>query len=194
MTCNDQQLLDGLRKHDPQALSTAFDCFSDRIYRLAVSLLQDEQQADGVVQDSFITLIEHIDRFEGRAAISTWLYRVAYNNCMGRLRKKRPTVEIDAHDDPDILMPTQLLDWRTLPEAVISADETQDQITQAVEQLSPALRAVFLMRDVEDFSTEETAAALGISLSAVKVRLHRARLQLREALASYFAHETSNEG
>jgi RNA polymerase sigma-70 factor (ECF subfamily) len=181
----EQALVAGLKRRDPAALSVAFERFSDKLYRLALSLLHDEQQADGVVQDAFLTLIERIDDFEGRSGIGTWLYRVAYNGAMMRARRPRPQVELDDSDDMDVV-PARLVDWATLPEKVLTDHEASAEMQRAIEELSPSLRAVFLLRDVEEMSTAETAQVLRLSEAAVKVRLHRARLALREKLAAYF--------
>jgi len=174
------ELVEALKRRDESALAWVFENHADRIYRLALGILHDEQQADGVVQDTFLALIEHIDGFEGRSALGTWLYRVAYNQCMGRLR--HPPLLLD----DKLPMPENFVDWRAVPDDLLTSAEMRGQIDQAIETLKPALRAVFLLRDVEELSTEETAQALGISVGAVKVRLHRARLALREALAGYF--------
>lgn len=182
---DERDLIAALRQRDQTALAQVFAQYSDRIYRLAVSLLHDEQEADGVVQDTFLSLIEHIDGFEGRSSLGTWLYRVAHNNIVGRLRRARPQLELDELEDGPP-MPEKLIDWESLPEAVLTDAETSAQIAAAIERLPPTLRSVFLLRDIEDLSTAATAQALGISPAAVKVRLHRARLALREALAAYF--------
>ncbi|PJF22042.1 MAG: RNA polymerase subunit sigma-24, partial [Phototrophicales bacterium] len=147
----------------------------------ALRILHDEQQADGVVQNTFLKLIEHIESFEERANLSTWLYRVAYNECMQRIRRAKPEINIDEN-----LMPTHFIDWDTIPDAVFSSQETQAQIQRAIETLPHTLKTVFILRDIEELSTAQTAQILGISESAVKVRLHRARLMLRERLATYF--------
>jgi RNA polymerase sigma-70 factor (ECF subfamily) len=181
---DEQALIEALRQRDSDALSSMFETYSDRIYRLALSLLHDEQAADGVVQDTFISLIEHIDGFEERASLGTWLYRVAYNNCIGRLRRIRPQFDLD--DSEDAPLPERLMDWNAIPEALLASSESIEQISQAVEALNPALRVVFLLRDVEELSTLETAQVLDLKPGTVKVRLHRARLALREELADYF--------
>lgn len=186
---SDQDLLAALRRRDPEALAALFERYADRIYRLAVGLLRDEQQADGVVQDTFMALIVGIDRFEGRSQISTWLYRVAYNECLMRLRRARSQVELYDDGDEDV-MPAALVDWRELPEEIVSGNEARAHLERAVAALKPELGAVFLLRDVEELSTRETAQALGISEALVKVRLHRARLALREQLAAYFEDYT----
>ena len=187
---DERALVNSLKRRDPDALAAVFERYSDKIYRLAVRLLQDEQQADGVVQETFLALIGAVDRFEQRAQISTWLYRVAYNECMSRLRKQRPHVELDHVEDWQ-LMPTALIDWQMLPENVLSSGEALAVMDDAIAQLNPKLRAVFTLRDIEELSTQETADVLDISASAVKVRLHRARLFLREKLAAYFEHSVA---
>lgn len=181
---NDEQvLITALKQRDPAALSALFEQYADKLYRLAAGMLRDEVQADGVVQNTFLALIEKVDTFEGRANIGTWLYRVAYNECLMRLRRK-PDADL-ADDDPDI-MPGHFTDWTTMPDALIGSAEAAAEMERAITSLKPELRAVFTLRDVEELSTAETARALGITEALVKVRLHRARLALREQLAAYF--------
>jgi RNA polymerase sigma-70 factor (ECF subfamily) len=183
---DDSSLVTRLKQRDRDALAEVFEMYSDRIYQLALSLMHDEQVADGVVQNTFMALIEHIDTFEGRSSLGTWLYRVAYNEVMGRLRRARPEVALDDDSDDDLAVPEKMIDWQTLPDALLSGSELMHQIDQAVQTLRPGLRAVFVLRDMEELSTEETAQVLGITSGTVKVRLHRARLALREQLAGYF--------
>ncbi|MBZ0292249.1 MAG: sigma-70 family RNA polymerase sigma factor [Anaerolineae bacterium] len=183
---DERALVSALKAQDPAALAQLFEHYSDKLYRLAVSLLHDEQQADGVVQNTFLSLITHIDGFEGRSKLGTWLYRVAYNESMMRLRRVKPELALDDVDDEDVFMPASLVDWQTVPEAVTESQEAQTEMERAVASLKPDLRAVFTLRDVEELSTRETAEILGISESLVKVRLHRARLALREQLSIYF--------
>ncbi len=185
------ELIQRLKTGDPSALAEVFEVQSDKIYRLALRILQDEQQADGVVQDTFVKLIESIDTFEGRSLIDTWLYSVAYNECMGRLRRVRPNVGLDDFLDDDF-MPENFIDWEQLPETALRSKETHQRMEDAIAALPPGMGIVFTLRDVEELSTRETAQVLQVSESAVKVRLHRARLLLREALADYFQeHKTS---
>lgn len=183
---NEQQLLTALHQRDDTALTFLFERYADHIYRLALRLLNNETMADGVVQDTFMVVLEHIDSFEGRSSIGTWLYRIAYNNAVGRLRKMRPELELDDTTD-SLYIPEAFIDWETIPERTMSSSEVKTELDRAIATLNPTLRAVFLLRDVEELSTEETAHILGISEGAVKVRLHRARLALREQLAGYFA-------
>jgi RNA polymerase sigma-70 factor (ECF subfamily) len=191
MAVDEQALIQALKARDPEALDRVFRAYSDKIYRLAANMLNDEQQADGIVQDTFLKLIQHIDKFEGRSAVGTWLYRVAYNECLQRIRRAKPQLDLDDMSDDD-LMPTCLVNWDALPEQAITNAEAMDEMQRAVESLSPTLRAVFVLRDIEELSVKETANILEISESAVKVRLHRARLALRERLATYFEHSMQN--
>jgi len=179
-------LIAALKQRDPTALTALFERYSDKIYRLAVSVLHDEVQADGVVQNTFLALIENVQTFEGRAGIGTWLYRVAYNECMMRVRKAKPIVDLDENADDGDTLPTHFVDWQTVPDQILGSSEAMEQMEHAITQLKPDLRTVFVLRDIEELSTAETAAILGITENLVKVRLHRARLILREKLASYF--------
>ncbi len=185
---NEQELLSALRRRDPAAFNQLFEAYSDKVYRLAFSQLENEDEAEGVVQDAFLRLFERLGQFEGRSRLGTWLYRVAYNLCQDRLRQRRPLFSLDEENDDNVLpVPTLLLDWAELPERYLSAAELSAELDRAIAALPPRLKAVFVLREMEGLSTQECAEVLGISLSAVKVRLHRARLLLREQLAVYFA-------
>lgn len=182
--------LSALREGDDAALGALFERYADRIYRLAVGLLHEPAEAEDVVQESFVKALTNLDRFEGRSGIGTWLYRVAYNAAMDRLRRRgrEPVTESD-----DMPSPHSMVDWSSTPEALLLDNEARAALDAATDTLSASLRAVFILRDVEGLSTLETAEALGISESAAKVRLHRARLQLRERLSEYFS-ERLTEG
>jgi RNA polymerase sigma-70 factor, ECF subfamily len=186
----EEALLQGLKSSEPtEALATLFDTYADPVYRLALGLLRDPVQAEDVVQDTFLSVMTHRMTFEGRSRIGTWIYRIAYNASLERLRKKKEVpLALEEKDDDDefIPLPQSLVEWRWTPEELLVNSEGQKILDKAIQTLSPALRAVFLLRDVEELSIEETAEALGLSASAVKVRLHRARLALREQLSSYF--------
>jgi RNA polymerase sigma-70 factor (ECF subfamily) len=189
----EQALVAALRRRDPDALSALFASYSDPLYRLAAGILRDDQSAEDVVQATFVALIQHVDRFDGRASLRTWLYRVAYNGCMQRLREPAPDADVDAWDEAEFMPPT-LVDWRTLPEAVVTGAEARAEMARAIQALTPALRAVFTLRDIEGLSIREAAEALAISEAAVKVNLHRARLSLREQLTGYFEERAAQPG
>ncbi len=160
------------------------------MYHLALGLLRDPDQAEDVVQDTLLAAYRSRLQFEGRSALGTWLYRIAYNAAINRLRARehQSIPEEDAESDEETApLPKEFVEWRWTPEELLSDQETSQALQNAIARLSPALRAVFLLRDVEGLSTDETAAILSITPSAIKVRLHRARLTLRESLAEFFA-------
>lgn len=182
--------LAALKRKDKSAFAQLVDAHSDKIYRLALKMLANEQDAEDVLQETFIKAYTHIDTFEGRSKISTWLYRIALNESLMRLRKRTGVqMDIDAGietDDGEVI-PIQIVDWCCLPEKELMSSETRQMINRALKSLSAANRAAFLLRDIEGLSTRDAAEVLEISESALKVRLMRARLELREQLTQYFS-------
>ena len=183
--------LDALRAGDPAALAALFEAFADRIYRLALSVLRDPAAAEDIVQETFVSAITHLDRFEGRSSLGTWLYRVAYNASLDYLRRRReeplPADEPEDEAGEAIPLPRSLVEWTVTPEQRLADGEVTAELDRAIGELPESLRVVFLLRDIDELSTQETAEALGLSEGAVKVRLHRARLALREQLSVYFS-------
>jgi RNA polymerase sigma-70 factor (ECF subfamily) len=152
-------------------------------------MLGDPNEAEDVLQETFINAYKGMSRFEGRSKLGTWLYRIASNQALMRLRKHHPdTLSVDetVDDDTGAAAPIELTDWCCLPEAEFMTREAQEQLDLAIEKLSPPLRWTFVLRDLQALSTRETSEILGISESAVKTRLLRARLQLREQLSEYY--------
>jgi len=186
----DRELLERIRAGDISACDDCVRIHSHAIYRLALRLMRDPADAEDVVQETFLSAFKGIDRFDGRSGLSTWLYRIAFNAAMMRLRRRRPEfVPVDRADEQeeDLPIPEAMVDWCLLPEQELVRSEAREEMERAIGELPPKLRAVFVMRELEELSTEETAQALGLSEQAVKTRLHRARLLLRERLSSYFA-------
>jgi RNA polymerase sigma-70 factor, ECF subfamily len=183
---DDQALLAALRRRDPEAFATLFELYADKIYRLAAGMLRDEAEAEGVVQDTFLRLIERLDSFGGRSALGTWLYRVAHNGAIDRLRQRRPTLSLEEPADRLAVAPALLADWSHLPEQALSSAEIQAALDEAIAALPETYRSVFILREIEGLSTADTAEVVSLSAGTVKVRLHRARLFLRERLAEQF--------
>ncbi len=183
--------LDALRRGDPVEFARLVDAYSGMIYRLANRILQNPQDAEDILQETFIKAYNALPRFDGRSRLSTWLYRIATNEALMLLRKKRPPmVSVDSpvgsgHGEDDGL-PLQIVDWCCLPESELMSEEARRHLDRSIEALPEALKAVFVLRELEGLSVRETAQVLEISEAAVKTRLHRARLALREALTVYF--------
>ncbi len=178
-------LIAGLQHRDAQAFTRFFEGYADRVYRVAVHLVGNEEDADEVVQATFLSAFAAIERFEPRAQLSTWLYRIAFNHSMMLLRRQHPTEPLP-DDDETLPLPTEGADWSSLPEAQVLGGEAKEILLSAIGELPDPLRAAFVLRDIEQMSTAECAQVQGISEAACKVRLHRARLRLRERLSDYF--------
>ncbi len=186
----DRELVTRIKQGDRSACAECVALHSDGIYRLAYRLMGNESDAEDVVQETFLSAFKAIDRFDGRSSLGTWLFRIAYNAAMMRLRRKQPLfVSVDqplqTADGDEI--PRQLMDWCCLPETEFATGEARAEIRAAVSALPERLKAVFILRELEGHSTAETAEILEISPEAVKTRLHRARLRLRERLSDYFS-------
>lgn len=159
------------------------------IYRLGLKMLNNPQDAEDILQETFIKAYKHIGKFDGRSSISTWLYRIATNEALMSLRKKRPDMisfDVPSINESEPQEPMQIVDWCCLPEEEFLSSEGRLRLDEAAERLPESLRIVFVLRDIEGLSTRETADVLDISEMAVKTRLSRARLRLREDLSTYF--------
>ena len=185
----EQRLLERIRAGDKTACAECIDLHSAGVYRLALRMVGDPHEAEDIVQETFLNAFRTIDSFKGRSSLSTWLYRIAYNAALMRLRKKQPlhvSIEPYVDEEETATTPVQLFDWCCLPEEDFQTAEARNELERAIGELPEPLRAVFVLRELEGLSTEETAQALDLSVSNVKVRLHRARLWLRERLSGYF--------
>jgi RNA polymerase sigma-70 factor (ECF subfamily) len=193
---DETELIARLQAGDKSACAECVDIHSPMVYRVGLRLMGNEAEAEDVMQETFLSAFRAIDSFEGRSGLGTWLYRIAYNAAMMRLRKPSPhtvSVEETLTGETMAVVPRQLFDWCCLPEEDFTSDEARTELEQAIHELPESLKTVFLMRELEGFSTADTAAALDLSEGAVKVRLHRARLWLRERLTPYFT-ELAQDG
>lgn len=182
--------LEALKAGDRAEFARFVEENSPIIYRLALRMLGNEQDAEDVLQETFIKAFQHIQSFDGRAKVSTWLYRIATNEALMHLRKRKPEAlsveQPGSSDEDDLQEPLQITDWSQVPEEELLSGETLVYLQEAIEQLPDTLRLTFVLRELEGLSTQETAQVLGIREGAVKTRLSRARLQLREILSAYF--------
>jgi RNA polymerase sigma-70 factor (ECF subfamily) len=186
------ELLEGLRKGEPDACTCLVKRFAPLVYAKALRMVGDPDEAEGVLQLTFIKACEKFATFEGRSHLGTWLYRIATNEALMQLRRRQMPME-SIEDVAETIrpedIPQNLHAWPIDPAAAALDTELRGQLDMALATLPESLRTVFVLREVAGLSTEETATALNLGESAVKVRLHRARLRLRELLADYLAVE-----
>jgi RNA polymerase sigma-70 factor (ECF subfamily) len=187
--------LEALHKGDPEEFSRLVDAYSSKIYRLAIKMLNQQQDAEDILQETFLKAYRGLKSFDGRSKLSTWLFRIATNEALMVIRRKHP--EVVSIDEPveteeGEQEPIQIIDWCCLPENELLSEETKEKLDAAVQKLPARLKVVFLLRDINDLSTHETAEVLGLSDTAVKTRLSRARLRLSEELSAYFGERTND--
>lgn len=182
-------LVDQARGGDLEAFSELVRRYERRVYRTARHIVQNDEDAEDVLQEAMLKAFEHLDSFQGNSKFYTWLVRIAVNESLMKLRKRKSdrTVSLDESietDEEPIVR--EIAVWEDNPEQRYSQTELREILDKAIDSLKPIFRTVFILRDVEELSTEETAEILGLSIAAVKSRLLRARLQLRERLTRTF--------
>jgi RNA polymerase sigma-70 factor (ECF subfamily) len=177
------------REGDAGAFSELVRRYEGKIFRLAQHVTQNREDAEDVLQETFMKAYEHLDQFQGNSKFYTWIVRIAVNQALMKLRRRRTdkSVSLDeAIDTGEDTVLREIAAWDENPEERYTREELGKILDSAVQSLDSPYRSVFVLRDVDEVSTEETAEALGLSVPAVKSRLFRARLQLREKLTRYF--------
>jgi len=186
--------LRALQSGDRAEFARLVNEFSGPIYRLGMRMLGNAQDAEDILQNTFLSVLVHLPQFEERSSLSTWLYRIAANEALMLIRKKKPQVDLDESDEFDEnVKPVQFVDWSALPENQLLSGESQRTLDHAIRKLPESQRLVFLLRDVEGLSIKETAEALSLTETNVKTRLLRARLFLREQLSTYYGEHLLEE-
>jgi len=196
ITIEEDFSIENLKAGDRREFARLVEMYSGRIYNLALRILNDPQDAEDVLQETFIKAYRALPSFEGRSKLSTWLFRIASNEALMLIRKRHPELilTMEQHDnqpvDTDLEEP-EIIDWCCLPEKELLSTEARQFLDEAIQKLSESLRVVFVLRDIEGLSIRETSESLGISEAAVKIRLLRARLKLREELTEYYGERLS---
>jgi RNA polymerase sigma-70 factor, ECF subfamily len=186
---DDATLVTQTREGDARAFSELVRRYEGKVFRLAQHVTQNREDAEDVLQETFLKAYEHLDQFRGESKFYTWIVRIAVNQALMKLRRRKTdkSVSLDQTiDTGEDTIVREIAAWDEDPEQRFSREELGTILNSAVESLEPLYRSVFVLRDIEDLSTEETAEALDLSVPAVKSRLLRARLQLREKLTRYF--------
>jgi RNA polymerase sigma-70 factor (ECF subfamily) len=182
-------IVERARTGDAAAFTDLVNRYERKIYRLAKNITQNDDDAEDVLQETFLKAYSHLNNFEGHSKFYTWLVRIAVNEALMKLRKRKTdkTVPLDEPQDTgEDTVVREIAVWDDNPEKRFGREEIRGILDNAIQSLKPAFRTVFVLRDIEELSTEETAETLGISVPAVKSRLLRARLQLREKLTRFF--------
>jgi RNA polymerase sigma-70 factor (ECF subfamily) len=185
---DEEELIKSAVAGDKKALAELVKKYEKTVYNFAFKVCRNPERAENAMQETFYSMIKSLHQFDGKSKLSTWLYRIVTNHCLMEYRKKRHQfVSID--NDDELIEDKYMSDWSTLPNLSIENKELKSILDEAILKLSPEYRIVFLLRDVEGLSTEETGVVTDLSVPAVKSRLHRARAFLRKEINSVFQHE-----
>ncbi len=186
MERDEAQMIAAILAGDSDLYHRLIQPYEFSVYRMALSFVKNEAEAEDVAQEAFLRAFRDLGNFRGESKFSTWLVSIALNEARRRLRRQN-TVRMESLDEPPEeggkVSPALLRDWREIPSEALERRELRALLQKAIEELSPIYREVFVLRDIEELSIEETASALSISISSVKVRLHRARIMLQKDLA-----------
>lgn len=189
---NEQELLRGLYQQEEPACTCLFKRFARQLYLLALRMTKSPEEAEEIVQESFLQACAHIPDFEQRSSLRTWLYRIVSNTALMRLRRKVPnTSSLEASQER---LEMNLASGEPTPDARMLDEELRKVLKLAIDQLPEILRLPFLLRSIEGLKTKEAASRLGITEVTLKVRLHRARQELRKLLQSYLREDVSLPG
>jgi len=187
-------LVEKAKDGDKAALAQLVQTYSGKIYNLALRILRNKEDAEDILQETFLTVVEKLHTFDGRSGFFTWIYRIATNASLMKLRKKKLVFKDIANEDDynDSIESRVFVDWTQDPSINVYDEEIKKKIDEAVNKLSDIYRSVFVLRDIEGLSIKETSAILNISEENVKIRLRRARQFLRDILSEYFEERVVN--
>ncbi len=188
--------IEALKAGDREAFAQLVDATSSRIYRVALKILGNAQDAEDALQETYLKAYRALGEFEGRSSLITWLYRIAVNEALMMIRKRKVlSISLNEEEEGEEgdREEMEIVDWCCLPESDLLSSEARKFLNWAVELLPIGQRVVFVMRDMEGLSIQETAEALNISEGVVKIRLLRARLRLRQELTVYYGGKIGEE-
>src|ERR671925_1585613 len=189
-------LVQAAKGGDVGAFEELVRLYDRNVFRIAQHITQNREDAEDVVQDAFLKAYSNLGQFQGQSKFYTWLVRIAVNEALMKLRRRRPERMVSLDEEvktEEDSVPREVADWSPNPEQLYTQSELRDILQKTIQGLPPSFRTVFVLRDVEGLSTEETAEALDLSIPAVKSRLLRARLQLRNRLTKYFRQRGKGE-
>ncbi len=183
----EQELINKAKNGDKKALSELVKQYEQTVYNFSFKICRDRNKAEHIMQETFYSMIKSLHQFDGNSKLSTWLYRIVTNHCLMLARKLKNKKFVPLENDDDLYEDKFTADWSRIPYKEAENQELRNVLDEAIQKLSPEYRMVFILRDVEGLSTEETAKAAELSIPAVKSRLHRARAFLRKEINEAFS-------
>jgi RNA polymerase sigma-70 factor (ECF subfamily) len=183
---DEKEIIRQAQEGDKNALAQLVKKYEQTIYNFAFKICRNRDKAELIMQETFYSMVKSLHQFDGNSKLSTWLYRIVSNHCLMLARKMRNQKFVSLEDDDGLFEEKHIADWSSLPYKNTENEELKEILDDAIQKLSPEYRMIFLMRDVEGLSTEETALATELTIPAVKSRLHRARAFLRNELDKSF--------
>lgn len=183
---DDADLIEKAKSGDRKALTQLVKNYEQTIYNFSYKICRDREKAENTMQETFLSFVKNIKQFDGNSKLSTWLYRIVVNHCLMLARKNKDKYFVDVATDETLFDEKYLIDWETLPIKSVENNELKKILDDAIQKLSADYRIVFILRDVQGLSNEETAETMNLSIPAVKSRLHRARAFLRNELTEAF--------
>jgi len=187
ISSDEERLIELAKTGDKKALTQLVKNYEQTIYNFSFKICRDRYKAENIMQETFYSMVKHVNQFDSKSKLSTWLYRIVANHCLMQARKEKLRQFVSIDNDESLFEEKYAVDYSRLPTKYIENEELKKILDEAISKLSPDYRMIFLLRDVEGLSTEETAEASELSVSAVKSRLHRARAFLRNELTRAFA-------
>jgi RNA polymerase sigma-70 factor (ECF subfamily) len=186
---DDKILIEQAQQGNRKALADLVKLYEQTIYNFSFKICRDREKAENIMQETFYSFVKSIHQFDGNSKLSTWLYRIVANHCLMAARKMKnyQFVSLENDDEDELYNDKYIADWSRLPDKFTEDEELKEILDNAISKLSPEYRFIFLLRDVEGLSTEETAKISELSIPAVKSRLHRARAFLRKELNEAFS-------
>jgi len=186
----EKELIKKAQEGDRNALAKLVKQYEQTVYNFAFKICRDKERAEHTMQETFLSMVKSIKQFSGKSKLSTWLYTVVSNHCLMMARSNKKHLHASIDDEDTLIDEKNITDWSISPGRIAENDELKDILNEAINKLPPDYRIVFMLRDIQGFSTEETGKAINLSVPAVKSRLHRARAFLRNELNNTFSYGT----
>ncbi len=183
---DEKQLIEKAKQGDAAALTELVKRYEQTVYNFAFKICRDKERAEHTMQETFLSMVKSLHQFSGNSKLSTWLYTIVSNHCLMLARSKKNKNLTYLEDDDALVNNVHLHEWKVTPDKVTENNELREVLDKSIEKLPYDYRIIFILRDVEGFSTEETAKMTNLSVPAVKSRLHRARAFLRNELNETF--------